>query len=127
MQSLRAAGSSLAHVAARPFFEGLLTHEMAHAAHDEWPCPYDSCRAAGEFIAYNMQTMALPPEDPALFEATLDMETLVLRDHLSIMIMLMAPHIFRKRAWVHLHQQADPCGYLSDVLQGRIRIDQPHP
>lgn len=125
MEARRGVESSLAHVAARPFFEGVLTHEIAHAAHDEWPCPYDSCRTAGEFIAYNMQTMSLPPGDLAVFEAGLDMTTPVPRDHVNLMIMLMAPAAFRKRAWVHLNQQPDPCGYLSDVLQGRIRMDHP--
>jgi len=83
--------------------------------------------AAGEFIVYNMQTMAPPPEHLALFEAGLDMETPVLRDHLSHVIMPMAPSAFRKRVWVHLHPQPDPCRLSCRCDAGAIPVGQPRP
>ncbi|WP_139784630.1 hypothetical protein [Roseovarius sp. A-2] len=123
MQSMRAADSSLSHVPPEPFFRGILTHELAHAAFDAQPCPFESCITASEYIAYTMQIMSLPAADIATFESGLKMHKKISRDALNPITLYMNPDIFLSLAWIHLHQRSDPCAYIGDVMQGRIRMD----
>lgn len=127
MQSMRKPDSSLSHVSNEPFFRSIIVHELAHAAFDEQPCPFESCVTASEYIAYTMQIMSLPDADIATFEATLDMNKKISRDALNPIILYMKPDTFLSWAWIHLHQRPDPCTYIGQVMQGMIRMDYEHP
>ena len=127
MQSMRKADSSLSHVSRQRFFRSILTHELAHAAFDEQPCPFESCITASEYIAYTMQIMSLPDADIAILEAGLDMDKKVSRDSLNPVTLYMNPDIFLSWAWIHLQQRPDPCAYIGDVMAGRIRMDYERP
>ncbi len=127
LQRIRKPDSSLSHLPLRVFFESALTHELAHQAFDTLPCPFDGCLIASEYLAYNMQIMSLPSEHLAAFEAKLEMDIKVPRDALNPILLFMAPDTFMLRAWTHLNQRPDACAFIDDVMQGRIRMDNPHP
>ncbi len=107
------------------YFDSIVAHELAHAAHDARPCPSGLCLATSEYLAYNFQILGLTPEDRARVEATLDMRSPVSHDAVNAMILLFAPDAFAARAWAHLNQRADPCAYLRHVAAGDFTFDRP--
>ena len=127
MQSMRLHDSSLSHVSNEAFFQSVLVHELAHAAFDEMPCPFESCITSSEYIAYNMQVMSLPADDISTFESGLDMAKKIPRDSLNPVILFMKPDTFMSWAWIHLNQRPDACAYIGDVMAGRIRMDYERP
>jgi hypothetical protein len=127
MQLMRKSDSSLSHVSRESFFRSIIVHELAHAAFDEQPCPFESCVTASEYIAYTMQIMSLPASDIATFEAGLDMNKKISRDALNPIILYMKPDMFLSWAWIHLQQRPDPCTYIDQVMQGMIRMDHERP
>ncbi len=124
MDPARSPESSLAFVKAADYFASVLTHELAHAAFDAVPCPFDSCLATHEYVAHVMQVMSLPAPDIARFEAALDMSTPLSREAINPFVYLMAPDAFLRRAWVHLRQRPDACGFVGDIMQGRVIFDR---
>ncbi|MDG4649814.1 hypothetical protein P6F26_15320 [Roseibacterium sp. SDUM158017] len=126
---LRAIGaaSAFASISDDAFFEGVIRHELAHAALDDLPCPFGSCLAAQEYVAYTMQVFFLPEADRAAFEATSTVEGRVPRDAISRMILLMAPNVFAQRAFQHLMQREDPCAFIGQVARGEVLLDYEHP
>ena len=120
-------GGAFEMIGPEALFESVLRHELAHAALDEMPCPFDSCVVAQEYIAYGMQIMFLPEADRAAFEAADTREGPVPRDMLNPMILMMAPDVFARRAWQHLTEQDDPCGFIDRVARGEILLDMAPP
>jgi len=127
MQHRRAPGSDLAFVPIDSFFTAILTHELAHAAFDATPCPFETCLTESEYVAYTMQIMSLPDKLRSRYEAGIDMTAPVSRDSVNAVTLFMAPDTFMRRAWVHLNQRPDVCAYIRDVMEGRIRMHHPHP
>ena len=107
------------------FFDSVVMHELAHAAHDAQPCPSGLCLATSEYLAYNFQIMGLAAEDRARVEAALDMQSPVSHDAVNKVILLFAPNAFAARAWAHLNQRDDPCDYLRHVAAGDFTFDRP--
>ena len=56
----RSPDSLFNHLAPGLFFESVLRHELARAALESMPCPFEGCPATTEFIAYTMQIWFLP-------------------------------------------------------------------
>jgi hypothetical protein len=108
------------------FFESVLRHEMAHAALDEMPCPFDTCIVGQEYIAYTMQIRFLPDADRAAFEAADRVEGRVSRDILNPFILMMAPEVFAHRAWQHLTERPDPCAFIGQVARAEVLLDYEH-
>lgn len=127
MAKSRSEKSSLAHVSDLDFFRSIIVHELAHAAFDGVPCPFDHCIATAEYVAHNMQIMSLPQSDIARFESRLDMNARVSRDELNVMLYLMAPDKFLRKSWIHLNQRPDACRYIGDIMAGKVRMDRVHP
>lgn len=123
MEAARDPGNSLAFVDNETYFQSILTHELAHAAFEDVPCPFDHCMATSEYLAHVMQVRSLPAADIARFEAELDMETHVGRDAVNSMIYAMAPDVFLRRAWIHLNQRPDACAYIDAIMQGHVIHD----
>ncbi|MBY6005425.1 hypothetical protein KUV62_15985 [Salipiger bermudensis] len=107
------------------YFDSIVMHELAHAAHDARPCPSGLCLATSEYLAYNFQILGLAPEDRARVEASLDMQSPVSHDAVNKIVLLFAPDAFAARAWAHLNQRDDPCAYLRHVAAGDFTFDRP--
>ncbi|QFT92919.1 hypothetical protein FIU86_08695 [Roseovarius sp. THAF9] len=124
MEAARNPDSSLAFVDTQTYFNSILTHELAHAAFDAVPCPFDSCLATHEYVAHVMQVRSLPAADIARFEAAVDMDTPLSRESINPFIYLMAPDAFLRRAWAHYRQRPDPCGYIGEIMSGKVVLDR---
>lgn len=126
---LRAKGkaSAFAPVSDEAFFESVIRHELAHAALDDMPCPFDSCVASQEYVAYTMQVRFLPETDRIAFEDATEHEGPVSRDMLSGIMLMMAPDVFARRAWLHLKEREDPCGFIGQIARGEVLLDYEHP
>lgn len=106
------------------FFKSVVVHELTHAATDGFPCPFDTCTASVEYVAYAMQVMSLPETARRTFEADADMQKRVVVDELNVFILLMAPDVFARKVWAHLAQRPDPCFYIGQILDGKILLDR---
>lgn len=109
------------------FFEGILRHELTHAALDAMPCPFESCVVGQEYVAHNMQVMFLPETDRTAFESVDPHDGPVPRNMMNQMILFMAPDVFARRAWQHLTERGDQCAYIGHVARGEILLDFEHP
>jgi hypothetical protein len=105
------------------YFRSVIVHEVTHAAFDTVPCPISSCVVGAEYVAYAMQLMSLTPEDRQSFVDLAGLDRKVSRDELSAVILYMAPHLFSQKAWTHLLQRQDPCGYIGQITEGKIMLD----
>jgi len=123
MKTERKPESSLAFVKTDAYFQSVLTHELAHAAYSKAPCPFDTCMATSEYVAHVLQVMALPDADIDRFEAQLDLTERLSREALNPFLYLMAPDAFLRRAWVYSRQQADACGHIADIMDGKVILD----
>lgn len=123
----RAAGDLEAFQTTSPeaIFESLMRHEMAHAALADTPCPHDSCLVTQEYVAYTMQIRFLPEGDRATYTAESPGPGTVSADMLHPIILMMAPDLFAHRAWRHLLDQDDPCGFIGRIARGEITLDIP--
>lgn len=123
MHIRRKTEGAFSSVETKAFFESVVVHELAHAAFDSVPCPFDACIATSEYIAYVMQIMSLDAASQSDFEAKFAFTRPISRDELSAMIYLMAPGRFAQKAWAHFSQRDDPCGYIALIVEGRIVLD----
>lgn len=110
----------------KDYFRSIIVHELSHAAFDSVPCPFSSCAAANEYVAYSMQVMSLSEEEQRTFAARADLDRKVSRDELSKMILYFAPHRFAQRAWTHLQQRDDPCAFIGQITDGTVLLDHEH-
>lgn len=109
------------------FFDSVVVHELAHAAHDALPCPAGACLATSEYLAYNSQIMSLSAADQSAIMASIDMERTVNHDELNASILFFKPDAFAARAWAHLNQRDDRCDYLRHVAEGDFTFDRERP
>jgi len=105
------------------FFKSAIIHELAHAATDDIPCPFASCMARDEYIAYAMQVLSLPPDALSAFEETSPIDRLISTDELSPAIMFMAPNLFTQKVWAHFQQHDDGCAFIGQLVRGEKIID----
>jgi hypothetical protein len=119
--------SAFAPVSDAAFFESVIRHELAHAALDDMPCPFESCVASQEYVAYTMQVRFLPEADRIAFENATPHDGPVSRDMLSGVMLMMAPETFARRAWMHLSARDDPCAYIGRIARGEVLLDREHP
>ena len=108
-------------------FESIIVHEMAHAAMDQTPCPYDNCVATEEYFAYGAQLLDLSEQER---EQVLRDETPASRithDEINAFVLYMAPDIFVEKVWGHVSRSADVCGQLQRVQDGSLIFDRFHP
>ncbi|MDF0595005.1 DUF6639 family protein [Psychromarinibacter halotolerans] len=109
------------------FHDSVIVHELAHALHDQVPCPLDSCIISAEYVAYAMQIRSLTPDAIVAFEARGAVAGPVSREDLTLMMLFMAPHRFSATAWAHFSQRPDGCGYIGQIMSGAILLDSERP
>lgn len=108
------------------YFDSLVAHELAHAAHDAVPCPFGSCEVTGEYVAYTAQIAALPEADRAAFLAAAGVGAATRAD-LSLVLLKLDPARFAASAVRHLDARPDPCAYLAAIGRGEIVLDRERP
>lgn len=106
------------------YFRSVVVHELAHAAFDGVPCPFASCVTGNEYVAYNMQVMSLTPRSQTRFAEVAGLDRHISRDELSPAILFMAPDLFAQKAWTHLSQRDDPCGFIGQITDGTVLLDR---
>lgn len=117
------ADSAFSGVDISTFFKSAMTHELSHAATDDIPCPFASCMARDEYIAYAMQVLSLDPDALSAFEETSHIDRLISTDELSPAIMFMAPNLFAQKVWAHFQQRDDGCAFIGQLVRGERIID----
>jgi hypothetical protein len=127
--TLREAGeaSAFATVSNDAFFESIIRHELAHAALETMPCPFEACPVGQEYIAYTMQVWFLPENDRLAFEEAKSHDGPISRDMLSGIMLMMAPELFAHRAWLHLQAREDPYAFIGQITRGEVLLDYEHP
>lgn len=126
---LREAGeaSAFATVSNDAFVESIIRHELAHAALDSMPCPFEACPVGQEYVAYTMQIWFLPENDRVAFEDAQPHDGPISRDMLSGIMLMMAPELFAHRAWFHLRAREDPYAFIGQITRGEVLLDYEHP
>ncbi len=125
--AVRSADSPLRDLDDAAFHDSVIVHELAHALHDQVPCPLESCIVSAEYVAYTMQVRSLTPDAIAAFEERGGIEGRVSRDDLTLMMLFMAPHRFSATAWAHFTQRPDGCAYIGQIMSGAILLDSERP
>ena len=123
MQEQRKADGAFADLTTHEYFKSVIVHELTHAANEDLPCPFESCVATDEYIAYSMQVMSLDPQAQLKFEERSGLDRRISSDELSPIILFMAPDLFAQKAWAHLSQRNDACDYISDLNNGIFLFD----
>jgi hypothetical protein len=124
MSELRETDGAFGPIPDAAYWESVLVHELTHAAYDRVKCPFTSCVATTEYAAYAMQVHSLPPEQQARFGQTVPLKGDVDRSAISAMMYFMSPDRFAKYAWLHFKARPDPCGYMSQIMDGKIFFDR---
>ena len=124
MEARRGSQSAFAFLTNADYFQSVVVHELAHAALDDLPCPFDACVVADEYLAYAAQVMSLPPDLRLAFSADVDLEKRISRDELNGAILLLAPQRFAQKAWVHLSQRDDPCAFVAQIVDRTVLLDR---
>ncbi len=121
--------SPFGHLSPQVFFDSILRHELAHAAMNRTPCPFDGCPASQEFVAYTMQIYFLPDADRTRFETRLGEagapDRPITRDSLNAMILMMAPEIFIENAYRYFARLEEPCALIGEIARGDVLLDLP--
>ena len=123
MDEKREAKSAFSFLPIEAYFRSVIIHELAHAAFDSVPCPFDSCTVANEYVAYTIQVESLTPEEQQSFAEAAAIDRRIFRDELNVMIYELAPHKFAQKAWVHFTQRDDPCGFVGQITDGTVLLD----
>ena len=123
MQERRDADGAFIDLNIDEYFKSVVVHELTHAANDDLPCPFEGCVATDEYMAYVMQIMSLDPKDQLRFEERSGIDRRVSSDELSPIMLFMAPDLFAQKAWAHLSQRDDACGYIANLNEGIFRFD----
>lgn len=109
------------------YFDSILFHELVHAAYDEVPCPFPSCTATSEYLAYALQIGALGDEARRRIDLGPVPEDPVSPQRFSAIMAFWAPDRFAVNAWAHLMQRPDPCAYVGRIVAGEILFDSETP
>ncbi len=123
LHDLRLPDSIFSHVATPAYFQSVVVHELAHAASDGIPCPFDSCIVGLEYIAYLMQMKSLDPVAQDQLAASIDMDAPVSFKGFHPFILMLAPDVFSQRVWAHHQQQDDPCSFVGALIRGETILD----
>ncbi|MEL7259098.1 MAG: hypothetical protein AAFN80_14835 [Pseudomonadota bacterium] len=123
MEARRGSGGAFSFLAIEEYFQSVVVHELAHVLYDDVPCPFTSCSATNEYLAYTIQIMSLTKEEQIAFAERSGLDRRISRDELSSIILMMAPDRFAQKAWAHASQQGDTCGFLWQILDGKVLLD----
>jgi len=115
--------AAFAFLTPNAYFQSLVVHELAHAALDDIPCPIETCIVAQEYATYNMQVMSLRTASYKTFAEAFDDSHPVTSDEITSITLFMTPDLFARRAWAPLRQQSDPCGFVTSVSKGEVKLD----
>ncbi len=127
VEAYREGDGVFADVPVDRYFDSILLHEMAHAAYDAVPCPFGTCIATSEYLAYALQIRSLTDADRVAILSDTDDAEMVTRDEVNPFVLMMAPDIFARKAWLHFSQRPDPCDYARQIMSGDVLLDYERP
>ncbi len=113
----------LRRIDAETYLTSILVHELAHAALESMPCPFASCVASQEYVAYAMQMRSLPAQARFALLTRPTLNRTIMDDEINPIIAQMAPDLFMQKAWLHFSQQEDPCGFIQQIAEGAFLFD----
>lgn len=105
------------------YFYSILVHELAHAALETMDCPFESCLATQEYVAFAMQMQSYSPQARATVLTRPDFDRPITTDEINPFILLMAPDVFIQKVWRHFSQQEDPCDFIGEIMSGDFLFD----
>ncbi|MBO6676148.1 MAG: hypothetical protein JJ908_13830 [Rhizobiales bacterium] len=105
------------------YLASVLVHELVHAALESMPCPFISCVASQEYVAYAMQMRSLPPNARSALLTRPSLDRTITDEEINPIIAQMAPDLFMQKAWLHFSQQEDPCGFVQRIAAGAFLFD----
>lgn len=105
------------------YLASVLVHELVHAALESMPCPFTSCVASQEYVAYAMQMHSLPEDARSTVLTRPELDRTITDDEINPIILQMAPDLFMQKAWLHFSQQEDPCGFIRQIAAGAFLFD----
>lgn len=109
------------------YYRSIVVHELAHAAYQIVPCPYQTCVATSEYVAYAMQVMSLGSRNRLKFESAAGIDRHISDDELNAVILYMSPDLFTRKVWTHLSQSGDSCAYIGKITGGTVFLDRDEP
>ncbi|RZW00317.1 MAG: hypothetical protein EX266_14060 [Rhodobacteraceae bacterium] len=109
------------------YFDSIVFHELVHAAYDEVACPFQNCTATSEYLAYALQIRALSSDARDRIGLGEIAREKVRAEAFSAIFAFWAPDKFAVKAWTHLMQRPDPCGYVADLAAGDLFFDSETP
>lgn len=124
MEAKRLPDSIYAYLPSDEFFKSIAVHELAHAATENMPCPFEACIVGNEYVAYVMQIMSLSPSAQRRFTEQADPGRPIQRDELNLIMYLMAPDVFANKAWMHFTQRDNPCSFAGQIVNGTVLLDR---
>lgn len=127
MAKRRLPDSAFSDIPTDRYFDSIILHELTHAAYESVPCPYGTCTANAEYVAYAMQIRSLSDVDRSAFEASYAIDREISGDEFSAITYFMAPDRFAQKAWAHFTQRPDGCGYVKQIMNGTIMLDRERP
>jgi hypothetical protein len=111
----------------RAYYDSVVAHEIAHAAHDAVPCPFGTCEVTGEYVAYASQIATLPEAARRDFLAAALDGGPAGRADLSLVMLKLSPTRFAAAAATHLAAQDDSCATIEAIARGDLLFDRERP
>lgn len=108
------------------YFDSIIVHELAHAAYDEVPCPFEKpCVATSEYLAYALQIESLSDADRSAIGLGVVPQVPIARDEITAVLAGWSAPRFAVKAWTHLKQRPDACAYIGMLAAGDLQFDNP--
>ncbi len=123
LKRLRADDGPYAVISAKSHFLSLIGHELAHAAVHHMSGRQVTV-ADTEYVAYAMQMTLLGPEGRARFLSRKPIVPPVETSWINDFILALDPVRFAALVWAHFDGPDGGCGFVSDLVTGRITLEQ---
>jgi hypothetical protein len=107
------------------YFDSLVVHELAHAFMDQVECAHEPCDAAKEYVAYALQVAILSEAHQRLIEEFRSIDRPVDIARLNDFLLYMKPDVFAAHVWAHFDTPGNGCGFVGDLVSGRVRLALP--
>lgn len=107
-------------------YRSLIVHELTHAITHQLVHPRKLERTAYEYVAYAIQFTAMDPEVSAQILRQQGIDGPVGVRDLSDTYFSLSPARFAVKAYLHFRDPANGCGFLHDVIAGRVKLPVGH-
>jgi len=106
-------------------FVSILRHELTHALLEHTTEDHPINSAAHEYIAFAFQIEAMTDDERAIFLETNGRRPAKSLETFNMFIYGLVPGRFASAAWVHYSAPDNGCGFVRDVIAGRVVLGTP--